>query len=66
MLAFLRAQHGPFRPARVQSMHLPDGAATTDEPLPPTRLADPVATGAATATALSATRAASTLGPSCW
>ena len=27
MLAFLRAQHGPFRPARVQSVHLPDGAA---------------------------------------
>jgi len=27
MLAFLRAQHAPFRPARVQSMHLPDGAA---------------------------------------
>jgi hypothetical protein len=27
MLAFLRAQHGLFRPARVQLMHLPDGAA---------------------------------------
>jgi hypothetical protein len=27
MVSFLRAQHGPFRPARVQSVHLPDGAA---------------------------------------
>ncbi len=27
MLSFLRAQHGPFRPARVQAMRLPDGAA---------------------------------------
>jgi hypothetical protein len=27
MLSFLRAQHGPFRPARVQTMRLPDGAA---------------------------------------
>jgi hypothetical protein len=27
MLALLHAQHGPFRPARVQSVHLPDGAA---------------------------------------
>lgn len=27
MISFLRAQHGPFRPARVLAMHLPDGVA---------------------------------------
>ena len=27
MVSFLRGQHGQFRPARLQSVHLPDGAA---------------------------------------